>query len=59
MENSSNKKNKNKIPCLAYHSCCLVIPTELKEDPSFTIYKRIPEVKLKTINVKELGLYIF
>ena len=53
------KKTNIKIPCLAYHSCCLIIPTELKEYPSFTIYKRIPEVKLKTINVKELGLYIF
>jgi hypothetical protein len=55
----SIKKSNVKIPCLAYHSSCLVIPTEFREDPSFTIYKRIPEVKLKTINIKELGLYIF
>ena len=55
----SIKKTLVKIPCLAYHSCCLVLPTEIREDSSFTIYKRIPEQKLKTINIKELGIYIF
>lgn len=53
------KKNSIKIPSLAYHSCCSVLPEWLREDPSFTIYKNLPEEKLKNISIKEIGVYIF
>ena len=53
------KKSGFKIPSLAYHSCCLVIPKDIRDDPTFNIYKTIPNERLKTINIKEMGLYIF
>ena len=52
-------KSEIKIPTLAYHSCCFICPVEIREDPSFTIYKIIPEEKMKLINIKEIGIYIF
>ena len=53
------QKTKVKTPCLAYHSCCLILPAELREESSFTITQKIPEERLKGINIKELGIYIF
>ena len=53
------KRSEFKAPYLAYHSCCLVIPKDIREDSTFNIYKTIPGEKLKTINIKEMGLYIF
>ena len=53
------KKPQFKIPYLAYHSCCLVLPKDIRDDSTFNIYKTIPVEKLKRINIKELGLYIF
>ena len=52
-------KKSRRIPCLAYHSCCLVVPKEIREDPTFTLYKDISEDKLKNSNIKEMGIYIF
>ena len=53
------KKTRITIPCLAYHCCCLVLPSELRKDPTFTIYKRFALEKLQTSNIKEFGIYIF
>ena len=53
------KKSEIKAPYLAYHSFCLVIPKDIREDANFNIYKTIPGEKLKRINIKEMGLYIF
>ena len=55
----SLKKGSIKISSLAYHCCCSVLPEWLREDPSFTIYKNLPEEKLKSISIKEIGIYIF
>ena len=46
------------IPCLAYHSCCLVIQKEVRDHPKFSIYE-IPLCHIKNDNIKEKGLYIF
>ena len=53
------KKSRIATPTLAYHCCCLVLPRDLKEDRTFTIYKRIALEKLKSLNIKEFGIYIF
>lgn len=52
-------KRATKIPSLAYHSCCLVVPKQLREDPNFSIYKDLSDEKLKNSNIKEMGIYIF
>ena len=52
-------KSEIKIPSLAYHSCCLVLPEEFRKDPTFTLYTKLSEEKLKSISVKEIGIYIF
>ena len=44
---------------MAYHSCCLVLPEEFRKDPTFTLYTKLSEEKLKSISVKEIGIYIF
>ena len=46
------------MPTLAYHSCCLVVQKEVKEDPNFSIYD-FPNSAFKNDNIKEKGLYIF
>ena len=53
------KKESIKIPSLAYHSCCSVLPEWLREEPSFTIFKKIPEENLRLTSIKEIGIYIF
>ena len=48
-------------PKLAYHSCCLVVTSELLYNSNFSIY-RIPnsfiEKKLNS-RIKEMGMYVF
>ena len=46
-----------RMPSLAYHSCCLVMPKEIRDDPKFSIYQYPPSIKQD--NIKEKGLYIF
>ena len=53
------KKSEIKVPSLAYHSCCLIMPKDIREDPTFNLYKMISSERLKRINIKEIGLYIF
>ena len=49
-------------PALAYHSCCLVLQSEVKVNNKFNIYK-YPDIayNFKKINnqIKERGVYIF
>ena len=49
------------IPFLAYHSCCLIISEQIRNNPRFNINRRIDDLKDISINenVKEKGLYIF
>ena len=46
------------MPSLAYHSGCLVLPQEVREDSKCTIYN-FPIVTTKMEYIKEKGLYIF
>ena len=46
------------IPSLAYHSGCLVLPQEVREDSKYTIYN-FPKITTKMEYIKERGLYIF
>ena len=52
-------KNNNP-PRLAYHSCCLVVPSEISKNPRFNIY-RFPEFAVNSFNsrIREKGIYIF
>ena len=47
-------------PQLAYHSCCLVAPTEILFNSKFSIYK-FPEIGIsqKSAKIKEKGIYLF
>ena len=47
-------------PKLGYHSCCLVVPKNIQNNPRFSIYK-LPELTINSINaqIKEKGIYIF
>ena len=45
-------------PKLAYHSCCLVMNSEVLKSNKFTIYK-FPTSKQINNRIKERGLYIF
>ena len=45
------------MPYLAYHSCCLVVPQEMRENSTYSIYN-IPLLS-KVSHIKEKGLYIF
>ena len=49
-----------KIPPLAHHCCCLVVPDVIVQNPYFNIYST-PELgeKSKKGSVKEKGIYIF
>ena len=46
------------MPSLAYHSCCLVIQKEVRDDPNFSLFE-FPNGTFKIDNIKEKGLYIF
>lgn len=48
-------------PKLAYHSCCLVVTSEISNSGKFTIYKIPNTLSSEKLNVriKENGLYIF
>ena len=48
-------------PKLAYHSCCLVIPTDILNSNKFSIYKIPNSLLTKKIydRIKEKGLYVF
>ena len=50
-------EKKVRMPYLAYHSCCLVIPQDIRENPNFSIYNFPSNNKLS--HIKEKGLYIF
>ena len=56
----SNFNKRHRFPKLAYHSCCLVIPSELQKHPKFNIYK-FPEIPIGSINsrIREKGIYVF
>lgn len=56
-----NINKKINLPPIAYHSCCLVIPENIRNNSSFNIYKSIDDIKDININenIKEKGLYIF
>ena len=49
-----------KIPPLAFHSCCLVMPEVIVHNPKFNIYS-MPDLgeRGKNTNIKEKGIYIF
>ena len=49
-----------KIPTLAHHSCCLVMPEMIVLNPKFNIYS-MPELgeRVKLGQIKEKGIYIF
>ena len=49
-----------KLPTLAHHSCCLVVPEMIKNNSKFNIYN-FPERGRSSIidNIKEKGIYIF
>ena len=49
-----------KIPPLAHHSCCLVMPEVILLNPKFNIYS-MPELgeRTKLGQIKEKGIYIF
>ena len=49
-----------KIPPLAHHCCCLVMPQSIVVHPKFNIYS-MPErgERKKFANIKEKGIYIF
>ena len=53
-------KSEIKIPPLAHHSCCLVMPEMIVANPNFNIYS-MPELgeRGKNSNIKERGIYIF
>jgi hypothetical protein len=48
---------KVKMPTIAYHSCCLVVPKEIRDNSTFSIYN-FPNFS-KMTHIKEKGLYIF
>ena len=56
----SNFNKRHRFPKLAYHSCCLVVPSELQKHPKFNIYK-FPEIPIGSINsrIREKGIYVF
>ena len=54
-----NANSKIKIPSLAHHNCCLVMPEIIKNSSKFNIYN-IPDLGgLENNNIKEKGIYIF
>jgi len=60
--NDIDINGKIKVPPLAHHSCCLVIPELIKFNSKFSIYN-IPElggrIGITNNNIKEKGIYIF
>ena len=60
--NDLDISSKIKVPSLAHHSCCLVIPELIKFNSKFNIYN-IPElggrIGITNNNIKEIGIYIF
>ena len=50
----------NIFPKLAFHSCCLVVPSDIQNNPKFNIYK-FPEFAVNSFNsrIREKGIYIF
>ena len=48
-------------PKLAYHSCCLVITSDIKYNNKFSIYKIPNSFFAKKLNskIKEMGMYVF
>ena len=50
----------NTFPRLAYHSCCLVVPSEMIKNPRFNIYK-FPDFAINSFNsrIREKGIYVF
>ena len=57
-----NKFGKcSRFPKLAFHSCCLVVPSEIQKHPRFSIYK-FPEISVvgaMNSKIREKGIYIF
>ena len=48
-------------PTLAYHSCALVVPSDISNNPKFNIYKYPDNINLKRLQskIKIKGLYVF
>ena len=60
--NELDINSKIKVPPLAHHCCCLVIPELIKFNSKFNIYN-VPElggrIGMTINNIKEIGIYIF
>ena len=56
----NNFKKNFRVPKLAFHSCCLVVPYEIQKHPKFNIHK-FPEIPIGSFNtrIREKGIYIF
>ena len=54
-------KNFSDSPFLAYHSCCLVVPSEIKNNIRFNIYKYPESNSERKVfsRIREKGLYVF
>jgi hypothetical protein len=57
---SVNLNTETEIPTLAWHACCLVLPSEQMFSPKLNIYK-LPEVGTarRLCKIRERGLYLF
>ena len=55
-----NFVDKFRIPALAFHNCCLVVPEHIKNNFRFSIYKYPDDFKEVNENkIKQMGLYVF